>query len=151
MCLLRLVIQREVKGADPLGRIPAQREELSDHGMFCRRCCVLSLPSMEPGGPRSPGLHWLLEARSEGSRSNVSTETKIIIEMSLCRKLTSSYTAWSGVTEESGVGNCFLEDDPGKCASSIRPHLGIKQYVNLQKKLNIIRGCIFSMPGCQVV
>lgn len=72
----------------------------------------------------------------------MSTETKTIIEMSLCRKLTSSYTAWSGVTEESGVDNCFLEDDPGKYVSSVRLHLELNQYVNLQKKLNIIKGCI---------
>jgi len=71
------------------------------------------------------GLHWLLEGRSERSKSNLSTETKIIIEMSLHRKLTSSYTAWSGITKESVVGNSFLEEDPGKYASSIRPYLGL--------------------------
>lgn len=45
-----------MEGADPLGHVPAQKEELSDHGKFSRRCCVLSLPSMELGGPRSLGL-----------------------------------------------------------------------------------------------
>lgn len=134
LCLWLLVIQREVEGENPLGQVPAQKEELSDHGMFRRRRCVLSLPSMELWGPRSLELHWLLEGRSEGCGSNVSTKTKIIIKMSLCRKLTSSYTAWSGVTEESGIGNCCVEDDTDKCPSSIRPHLGLKRYVNLQKK-----------------
>lgn len=60
--------------------------------------------------------------------------------MSLSRKLTSSYTVWSGVTEDDPG---FFELDPGKYASSIRPQLELNQYVNLQEKVNIIKGCIF--------
>lgn len=105
-----------MEGAGPLEHIPAQREELSQQEMLC------SFSSLHGAWRTQETEVAFTDERSEGSRSNVSTETKTVLEMQPTM-----------VTKEPGLGNCFVEDDPGKYAFSIRPHLGLDQYVNIYR------------------